>query len=261
VALLRRSTLLASLLLLASCSSTPVSPEDLPSRDRADAEFIEGRYSKAEREFEKILLKTSASERGPLVLMLGKCRLGRGDAPGAITAFDEAIASASPETVRIEALYRRGIAQNVLWRPERALLDFRRVLEGSKEARESAVKSDELLFRVGVTCLRLGMTEEGRRHLGQLLKDHPESTEAAEAKERLALKAMHLQIARCPNEVTADRRASDARARGLQAEVIRSAAAPGERLVVVGRFTRFEDALRELARIRSMGFADAFPIP
>jgi len=261
VLFLRRSALLAPLVALAACSSTPVAPEDLPSRDRADAEFLDGRYSQAEREYERTLLKTPASERGPLLVLLGKCRLGKGDASGAIAAFDEAIASSSPEPVRIEALYRRGIAHNVLWRPDRALLDFRRVMEGPKEARESAVKSDELLFRVGVTCLRVGMAEEGRRHLGQLLKEHPESTDASEAKERLALKAMHLQIARCPNEITADRRASEARVRGLQAEVIRSAAVPGERLVVVGKFTRFDDALRELARIRSMGYADAFPIP
>jgi tetratricopeptide (TPR) repeat protein len=246
---------------MAACSSTPVAPDERPSRERADAEFIEGRFGQAEREYDKILLKAPAAERGPLLLMLGKCRLGKGDATGALGAFDEAIASSSPEPVRIEALYRRGIAHNVLWKPERALLDFRRVLEAPKESRESAVKSDELLFRVGVTCLRAGMAEEGRRHLGRLLKEFPDSTEAAEARERLALKAIHLQIARCPNEVTADRRASEARTKGLSAEILPSAASPSERLVVVGRFTRFEDALRELSRIRVMGYADAFPIP
>ncbi|HKS16801.1 MAG TPA: tetratricopeptide repeat protein [Planctomycetota bacterium] len=259
-----KSRILPALLLplFMACSSTPdPAPEAEASRHQADVEFLQRRDSAAEREYERLLQSAPSGERGPLLIQLGRCRLGKGDATGAIAAFDEAAASSLPEPMKVEAWYRRGIAQNFLWRPDRALADFRRVLEAPKSAREAAIKTDEFLYRLGVTYLRLGMAAEGRKCLDQIVKDHPESSDAPEARERLALKTMHIQIARAPNEVTAARRVSEARAKGLSAEVLASASAPGGRLVVVGRFSKFEDAVRELERIRGLGYADAFPIP
>jgi tetratricopeptide (TPR) repeat protein len=248
--------------LIAACSSSPApKPDAGPSRAQADAEFLRRRDASAEREYEQLLLQAAPDQRGPLLIQLGRCRIGKGDFVGAVAAFDDAASSPLPEPLKIEAWYRRGLAQNALWRPDRALLDFLRVLEAPKEARESAIKVDEFLYRLGVTYLRLGMTAEGRRCLEQVLRDHPRSGDAPEAKERLALKAIHIQIARTPNEVTAERRASEARTRGLAAEVLPSAATPAERLVVVGRFARFEDAVRDLQRVRGIGYADAFLIP
>lgn len=253
--------LLLPFIVACSASPQPVDVDSGASRFNADAEFLQRRDGSAEREYERLLQAAPPGERGPLLIQLGRCRLGKGDATGAIAAFDEAVSTSLPESLKVEAWYRRGIAHNFLWRPDRALLDFRRVLDASKEARESAIKSDEFLYRLGVTYLRLGMAADGRRCLDQIVRDHPESSDASEARERLALKSIHVQIARAPNEVTAARRASEARAKGLAAEVLTSASAPGDRLVVVGRFTRFEDAVRELERIRGLGYADAFPIP
>jgi tetratricopeptide (TPR) repeat protein len=259
-------TRLAGILILSTlsaCSSSPppVAVDSGDSRFNADAEFLQRRDGSAEREYERLLRTAPPGERGPLLIQLGRSRLGKGDAAGALSAFDEAVSASLPEPLKVEAWYRRGIAHNFLWRPDRALLEFRRVLDASKEARETAIKSDEFLYRLGVTYLRLGMAAEGRKCLDQIVREHPESSDAPEARERLALKAIHVQIARAPNEVTAARRASEARAKGLAAEVLTSASAPGDRLVVVGRFTRFEDAVRELERIRGLGYADAFPIP
>jgi tetratricopeptide (TPR) repeat protein len=259
----RRSALLI-LPLLAACASPPppAAPPDDSARLRADAEFLQKRDGTAEREYERLLSTASNEERGPLLVQLGRCRLGKGDASGALSAFDQAATNpASPLPVRVEAWYRRGIAHNIQWRPDRALLEFRKVLDAPKDARESAIKSDEFLYRLGVTCLRVGQSADGRKWLEQLVREHPESPDAGEAKERLALKAMHIQIGRTPNESSATRKAADAKAKGLNVEVLGSAAAPGNRLIVVGRFTRFEDALRELEKIKSLGYADAFPIP
>jgi tetratricopeptide (TPR) repeat protein len=255
--------ILAALLLplFAACSSGPApAPDSGPSRLQADAEFLQRRDGSAEREYERLLQSASPGDRGPLLIQIGRCRLGKGDAQGAIAAFDEAAGLSLPESLRIEAWYRRGLAHNFLWRPDRALVDFKRVLDAPKDARESAVKSDEFLYRLGVTYLRLGMAAEGRRCLDQIVREHPESSDAPEARERLALKAIYVQIART-NEVTATRRASEARAKGLSVEVLASTSSPGDRLVVVGRFAKFEDAVRELDRIRGLGYADAFPIP
>jgi tetratricopeptide (TPR) repeat protein len=247
---------------LAACSSTPTAaPDSGPSRLNADAEFLLRRDGSAEREYERLLQTAPAGERGALLIQLGRSRLGKGDAAGALRAFDDALASSLSEPMKVEAWYRRGIAHNFLWRPDRALAEFQRVREASKEAREAAIKSDEFLYRIGVTYLRLGMAADGRKCLEQIVKEHPESPDAAEARERLALKAMHVQIARAPNEITAARRASEARSKGLTCEVINSASASGDRLVVVGRFTKFEDTIRELEKIRGLGYADAFPIP
>jgi tetratricopeptide (TPR) repeat protein len=247
---------------LVACSSgpAPAAPTE-SSRMDADAEFLQRRDAVAEREYERLLRSTDANDRGPLLIQLGKARLGKGDAAGAISAFDEATSLPLPEPLLIEAWYRRGLAHNLQWRPDRALAEFRRVLDAPRGARESAVKSDEFLYRLGVTQLRLGQAAEGRKVLEQIVREHPESPEASEARERLALKAMHVQIARAPNDITATRRASEARAKGLSVEVISSASSPGDRLILVGRFSRFEDALRELERIRELGYADAFPIP
>ena len=255
-----RYSLVLVLPLLAACSSA------LPRLNPGVAipggrRFLQRRDASAEREYERLLQQAPAGERGPILIQVGRCRLGKGDATGAIAAFDEAAASVLPEPMKVEAWYRRGIAQNFLWRPDRALADFRRVLDAPKSAREAAVKTDEFLYRLGVTYLRLGMVPEGRKCLDQIVKEHPDSSDAPEAKERLALKTMYIQIARAPNEVTATRRAAEARAKGLAVEVLSSASAPGGRLVVVGRFTRFEDAVRELEKIRGLGYADAFPIP
>lgn len=254
---------MAVLLLAAACSSTPPSAPSEPARSRfdADAEFLQRRDAAAERDYERLLQGAAPEEKGPLWIQVGRCRLGKGDGAGALAAFDEALAAGVSDSQRVEAWYRRGLAHNFLWRPDRALVEFRRVQDAPASLREAAVKTDEFLYRLGVTCLRLGMTAEGRKCLEGIVREHPDSTDAPEARERLALKAMHVQIARAPNEVTAKRRATEARAKGLPAEVIASASSPTDRLVVVGRFTRFEDAIRELEKIRGLGYADAFPIP
>jgi tetratricopeptide (TPR) repeat protein len=257
-----RHAFLLVLPVLVSCSSAPgPAPAPSPSRSQADAEFLLKRDASAEREYERLLPSASTGERGPILIQLGRSRLGKGDAAGALRAFDEALGSSLPKPLEVEAWYRRGIAQNFLWRPDRALIEFKRVLDAPKDAREAAVKTDEFLYRIGVTYLRLGQAADGRKCLEQIVKDHPESPDAPEARERLALKAIHVQIARAPNEVTAARRASEARAKGLSAEVLASSSPAGDRLVVVGRFTRFEDAIRELDKVRGLGYADAFPIP
>lgn len=259
---IRRFAALCLLTGLAACSSAPApQPEAAHSRADADAEFLRRRDASAEREYEQLLLRSTPDQRGSLLIQLGRCRLGKGDFAGAVAAFDDAASCPLPEPLKVEAWYRRALAQNALWRPDRALLDFRRVLEAPKEARESAIKVDEFLYRLGVTYLRLGMTADGRRCLEQVVRDHPRSGDAPEAKERLALKAIHIQIARTPNEAAAERRASEARTRGLAVEVLPSAATPSERLVVVGRFSRFDEAVRDLERIRGIGYADAFLIP
>jgi tetratricopeptide (TPR) repeat protein len=259
----RRWILALALPLAAACSSPPAAPPHDPEAARldADAEFLQRRDAAAEREYERLLATASAQDRGPILIQIGRCRLGKGDAAGAIAAFDEASTLPLSDAKKVETWYRRGLAHNSLWRPERALVDFRRVLDAPPDARASAIKADEFLLRLGVTYLRLGMNADGRRVLEQLVKEHPESTESAEARERLALKAIHVQIARTPNEITATRRAAEAKAKGLPAAVLTSASAPGGRLVVVGPYARFEDAIRELDRIRGLGYADAFPIP
>lgn len=247
---------------LVACSSTPApAPDADAARLEADAEFLQRRDGAAEREYERLLKTAATNDRGPLLIQLGKTRLGKGDAAGALAAFDEAATLPLTESLQVETWYRRGLAHNYLWRPDRALAEFRRVLDAPRGARESAIKSDEFLYRLGVTHLRLGQAAEGKKVLEQILREHPDSPEAAEARERLALKAIHVQIARAPNEITATRRASEARAKGLLVEVISSASSPGDRLIVVGRFSRFDDAIRELERIRGLGYADAFPIP
>src|SRR5262245_5523283 len=170
----------AVLLLAAACSSPPPAsapPEPMRSRFDADAEFLQRRDGAAELDYERLLQAAPPEEKGPLWLQIGRCRLGKGDGAGALAAFDEALTAGVSDTQRVEVWYRRGLAHNFLWRPDRALTEFRRVQDAPASLRESAIKTDEFLYRLGVTCLRLGMTAEGRKCLDRIVKEHPDSND------------------------------------------------------------------------------------
>ncbi|MBI4565618.1 MAG: tetratricopeptide repeat protein [Planctomycetes bacterium] len=246
---------------LAGCASAPPPLPMKIQRREADEEFLRANYSQAARLYQDLLKQAEPAEAAALWAQIGKCRLGTGEYMPAIAAFDEALELPAPEPLRMEIHYRRGLAYNACWRPQMAIADFRRVQQAPKDAREEAVKKEEFQFRLAVTLMRVGEWAEGRRLLEEVVKDHPTSEEAAQARDRLPLDHHRIQIARCGSDNVARGLAQAAIAKGLPAEVMNSGAAPSERLVVVGRFARFEDALRELERVRSMGYADAFLIP
>src|SRR5688572_7837963 len=145
----RRWLIALALPLAAACSTPPAAPAPDPEAARldADAEFLQRRDAAAEREYERLLTNASSQDRGPLLVQIGRCRLGKGDANGAIAAFDEATTLPLSEPLKVESWYRRALAHNSLWRPERALVDFRRVLDASPQARAAAIKADEFLYR------------------------------------------------------------------------------------------------------------------
>ena len=112
-----------------------------------------------------------------------------------------------------------------------------------------------------MTMQRAESWAEGRRLLEQLVKDHPQSLEADGARERIPLSRFQIQIHAACDETLARRRVADAVAKGLAAEMIPSVVTPMQKIVAVGKYSRFDDAVRELDRVKSLGYADAFLIP
>ncbi len=257
----------AALAALAGCGSGP-SPDPPPrvaTRAEADARFLSakgpGDFRAAAELYQGLHDRAPAPQRGELLLHVGKCRFAAGEMDAALQAYSGVLERDGSAELRVEAYYRRGLVHNALWKPESALADFRRVQQAPKEVRDRAIKEPEFLLRLGITLQRTGLWAEGRRHLEQLAKDHPSGDEAGQARERIPLKSYRVQVGTCSDERTGAQRVAEAARKGIRAEVVPSAAVPGRRLVLVGQYAHFDDAVRELERLRALGYADAFPIP
>lgn len=228
------------LCLSAACSVPEAAPAREWSAARADAEFLLGSFSGAAHLYEQALAGAPEARRAEVLAQIGKCRLGAGDPEGAIRAFGEALAAGPAAELRAEIHYRRAAAHNSRWEPVEALADLGR----AREACAGAVKAEEFAYRLAVTTLRAGDWKGGRALLGEVASRWPRSREAADAKDRLALDAFRIQVARV---------------RQPKGDTTPSAA--GDHLVLVGRFTRFPEAVREMERMRRAGQPDAFVIP
>lgn len=258
------------MLALSACSSTPPGPDPSPSpvgtvtRADADARFLAARtgsdFRQAANLYGELLERARPSERPELLAQIGKCRMGSGEYEGAVQAFTDILEESVPAELRVEAYYRRGLAYNALWKPESALADLRKVQQAPAETRGRAIPEPEFLLRLGVTLMRTGLWSEGRHGLEQLLKSHPKSDEAGQARDRAAMTSFRVQIGAVQDDATAARRVAEAAAKGLRAESVASAEG-GRRLILTGSFKRFDDAVREMERLRGLGFADAFPVP
>ncbi len=234
----------ALLVCLAACSSTPSTPTREVSLERADTEFLAGNYSRAGHLYEEALPMLAPERRAATLVQVGKCRLGSGDADGAIQSFGEALTATSAPELRCEIHYRRAAAYSAGWHPVEALADLCRVRDAGASTRATVVRTEEYLYRLGVTTLRTGDWKNGKAALAELIQKFPASREAADARDRAAMSDFRVQIGRV---------------REPKADALRSAS--GDWIVCSGRFARFTDAVREMERLRKSGYPDAFVIP
>ncbi|MBI2932692.1 MAG: tetratricopeptide repeat protein [Planctomycetes bacterium] len=234
------------LLCLAACSSAPVARREV-ALDQAHVEFLSGNYAHAAQLYERALPSLPDVRRAEALCWVGKCRLGAGDPEGAIAAFTEALSAGPSPELRVEVHYRRAAAYNARWQPVEALSDLIRVREAGESLRGAAVRSEEYLYRLAVTMIRAGDWKGGRTVLGEVMARFPDTREALDAKDRAGFDEFRVQIGRMRDP------------KGMPGEAVPSAA--GDYLVLVGRFPRFADAVREMEGLRRTGFPDAFVVP
>ena len=244
--------------LLAGCVSNP-EPSSLDRPDtqleRADVCFLKGDFEGAARWYLKYLKAHPRSSNSHKIrLQYAKCLLGQQKWYEALQPLQEVIDGAVEERTRIEAYYRRAVAYNALWNPREALQDLLFVERASLWLRGTVVREDELRYRLGTTRIRTGDWRGGRSDLERV---DPGDKLGDDARIRASLDAFSVQVGSCVSAASANRLKERLVARGLNPRV-RSA---GKRhVVLVGTFSRFQEAVQEADRLSST-IDGAFPLP
>jgi tetratricopeptide (TPR) repeat protein len=241
--------------LVAGCVSTSGTKSEalLP---KADELFLAGRWSQAAGHYETWLGANAADPRAAEVrVRVGKCRLAEGRVQDAATALDRALATALPPPLRLEALFRRGVVHRVLGDPVRALQDFRALDAAEPDLLDQAgLTVDEVHYERALARFRSGDWPGGQADLARV---GPRGPFGAAARARSGLTAYAVQLGAFETEPLA--RSMSLRVPGASVRTV-----PGDpplHLVTVGRFPRFEEAQRELERLRASGHPDALVVP
>ncbi len=246
---MRRGVFLGALL-LAGCVTAKPEP---PSLRKAEEFFLQGQFSRAAGLYEDLLAAHPDDPRRPEILLrVGKCRLGAGQADLAIRAFDGALAAPSPPPpVRGETMFRRAVALRMTG-------DFRRAVEGFRAAAADPacpVPADELNYEFATTLFRVGEWKEGQERLAAVSPRGPFGPRARVAR---GLSAFTVQVGAFEDEErarTLGERLGDLKLAGMVRRV------EGFHIVSAGSFARSEEAQREAERLKAMGFRDAFVVP
>jgi len=244
------------LLVLAGCSQPP--PASTRSNARllgdADQAMLQGQWERAAGQYESFLAENPGDgQRAEVRLQLGKCRLAEGRPEPAIRAFDQALGEQPPGPVRWEILFRRAIAYRLQGDASRAVDGFRSVVTAPQGERGRSVTNDELHYEYATALFRTGNFVSGQAELRLCNPTGPYEQELAP---RLKLSGYSVQIGAFTKEEYARTEASK-----LKAEVLQISGPRGVFLVVVGSFSRYDDAQKELSKLQRQGYTEAFILP
>lgn len=259
---MNRVGLLFLFLLLFGCASSSrkegvVRPELL---DQAAEHYLKASYGSAALYYENYLtLNPLSPRRAWIYTRVGLCRNGERAYRMAIEAFGQALAAGAVGTLRLEILYRRAIAYNFSDMPDLALIDLERVLVEPATLREEVIKSAEFERILGVTLIRAGEWKRGRQILENLIRAFPRSPEAISAYRLLSFRKFSIQVARCPNQQSADRKISALRGKGVagRAEPLPDHSGLS---ILVGAFSRYDEVVREREKLKQLGI-EGFILP
>ena len=254
--------ILSCIFLLLGCGSSPrregaLRPELL---DFGGEHFLKGNYGVAAVHYGNYLTFNPLSTRRSWIYMrIGLCRNGEGEYRMAIEAFGQALAAGAVGSLRIEILYRRAISYNFNDMPDIAILDLEQVLAEPTSLREEVLKSAEFERMLGVTLIRAGEWKRGRRILENLIRAFPRSPEAIVAYRLLTFQKFSIQVARCPDHESAQKKITLLRAKGVSG---RAEPLPDHSgiSVLVGEFSRYDAVVRERKNLKSRGI-EGFILP
>jgi tetratricopeptide (TPR) repeat protein len=243
------------ILFVAGCVSTTSGPRGSGLLPKADELFLAEQYGQAAGHYEAYLSENPGEpRRDEILLRLAKCRLGAGRPAEAVRDLDRAMPGLAPAP-KLEALFRRGVARRQLGEARRALEDFAAVDGADPQLLDGAgLTVDEVHYERALARFRAGDWGQGQADLARV---SPRGPFGSKARTRLGLSAYAVQVGAYEAE---------AQARSLAFRTPGSAvrSAPGEpplHLVTVGRFPRFEEAQKELDRIKASGHPEAFVVP
>jgi tetratricopeptide (TPR) repeat protein len=253
--MIRRALALAAVLgALLSCTPTPPARSNTQLLQDAERSMLMGQWEKAAAQYETILAENPGDpQRAELRMQVGKCRLAAEQPEPAIRAFDQALGEQPPPQVRWEILFRRAVAHRMQGDAVRAVEGFRSVAAASSGERGRSVTNDELHYELAIALFRAGDFRGGQAELKLV---NPAGPYEKQVGPRLGLTGYTLQVAAYGREELAS--AESAKVGGR----IRAVPGPPPLFqVMVGSYSKYEDAQRELARLQRQGYTDAFILP
>jgi tetratricopeptide (TPR) repeat protein len=235
------------------CSPAPATRTNAAQLQDAERAMLQANYDKAAGHYESFLADNPGdAQRAEFRMQIGKCRLGGGQPELAVRAFDQALLEQPPGHIRWEILFRRAVAYRMQGDAARAVEGIRSVAAAPTSERGRTVTNDELAYEHAIALFRLGDFKSGQAELRKVTPTGPYGKMAAP---RLGLSGYTIQIGAYGVEEVAR-----AEAEKLKAS-IKVTGPPPLYLVLVGSFSRYEDAQRELGRLQRQGFTDAFILP
>lgn len=249
---MKRTT--ALLLLLAACDTPPKRNEPLLAK--AEDYVLREQYAQAAGHYEMYLSENPEDpRRSEIWTRAGKCHLAAGAYERAIGAFDRALVAQPPGYVRVDAVFRKGIAQRMSGDIHGALAAFRSTAAASAGDRDGAgVTADDLAYETALAQFRAGDWPAGQAELAKVSANGPYG---AKARARMGLSGYVVQIGAFSDEAQARSAAS----RVSEASIRKAPGQPPLHIVSVGPFARPDDAQREAERLKASGFRDAFVLP
>lgn len=253
--MIRRSLALAFVLVaFLSCTEPPPSRANTQLLQDAERAMLQAQWDRAASQYETFLAENPVDpQRAEIRCQIGKCRLGGGKPEQAVRAFDQALNDSPPPALKWEILFRRAVALRTMGDIARAVEGFRQVAAAPNSERGRSVTNDELHYEYATALFRSGNFPAGQAELKQVAPTGPYERELTL---RLGLTAYSVQVGAFGNEDLAR-----AEAGKLSAQVRGVPGSPPRFVVLVGRFSKYDEAQRELARLQRQGYTDAFILP
>ncbi len=179
----------------------------------------------------------------------GLAQTRAGNRTGAKADLQRAASGNSPADIRWRAQSQLGTLayEDGQWR------QAAEAYAGAAQDAPRAPPTDLILFRLGTCYERLGQWPKSRQLFERLVREFPKSSVAADAQRRLQLKPDHFAI-QCgvfADAKNADYLVTQLGRDGIQATVRREPrGGVMSNVVVVGRMQNYEEALRELSRVK-----------
>lgn len=253
--MIRRTCALAAILAaLLSCSQPATTRSNPHLLQEAERAMLQAQWDRAVSLYETFLAENPGdSQLAEVRTEIGKCRLAADHLDLAVRAFDQALLEQPAPPLRWEILFRRAVAYRMLGDTARAIDGFRSVAAGPAGERGRSVTNDELHYEYATALFRAGEFKAGQAELRLVSPTGPYDKQLAP---RLGLAGYAIQVASYGREELAS--AECGRVNGR----IRAVPGPPPLFqVLVGSFSRYEDAQRELTRLQRQGYTDAFILP
>jgi tetratricopeptide (TPR) repeat protein len=253
--LIKRVLALAAVLAaFLSCSEPPPARSNPQLLHDAERSMLQGQWEQAAGKYEQFLSENPGDpQRIEVRAQIGKCRLAQSHPEQAIRAFDQALTDGPASPLRWEILFRRAVAYRMQGDAAKAVEGFRAVAAAPASERGRTVTNDELHYEYATSLFRAGNFSQGQVELKLVSPTGPFEKQVAS---RVGLSGYTIQVAAYGREELA--RQESERVNG-RIRVIPST--PPLFQVMVGSYTRYDDAQRELARLLHQGYTDAFILP